>query len=340
MNLDTLGKLGTKGNVKIPVELSGKGSEISDTNMLSRKAKKKLVTNKVVLPLIDYAKKKGDQDMVQSLWNTYHCSEQLFLSNNKLHATYCRNRICAICNSNRKAEMINNYFPIVQDWPDPRFITLTAKSCPAYYLKSRMKSTKRAFHKIANRMKKRHQRGCGPQLIAIKSLECNFNPSKRTYNPHFHILVPSKELAEILEREWLKTWTAKYTSNKAQKIRKVEDRGRDLIELIKYGSKILTEPAPNRNVKQKKITRRVYIAALYNILRAMRGLKLTDIYGFDLPKSKEKTNPVITNEYDELFYDTEIMDWVNNDTGDLLSNYDPDPELLNILTNNIDFDLQ
>ncbi len=203
-----------------------------------------------------------------------------------------------------------------------------------------MKSTKRAFHKIASRMKKRYQRGCGPQLIAIKSLECNFNPSKRTYNPHFHILVPTKELAEILEREWLKTWTAKYTSNKAQKIRKVEDRGRDLIELIKYGSKILTEPDPNRNVKRKKITRRVYIAALYNILRAMRGLKLTDTYGFDLPKNKEKTLPFTTNEYDELFYDTEMMDWINNDTGELLSNYVPDPQLLNILTNNIDSELQ
>jgi hypothetical protein len=72
----------------------------------------------------------------------------------------------------------------------------------------------------------------------------------------------------------------------------------------------------------------------------MRGLKLTDTYGFRLPEGNEKTEPVITNEYDELFYDDEMMDWVNNDTGELLSNYEPDPELLNILTNNIDFELQ
>lgn len=338
--LDTLGKLRTRSNKKKPIELIGKGSEIRDKSSLEKKAKKKLITNKVVIELIHFANKKQDHEMVISLWNTYHCSERLFLSNNKIHATYCRNRICTICNGIRKAEMINNYLPIVEKWPDPHFITLTAKSCPAKYLMSRMKNIKRAFHKIANRIKKRYQRGCGPKLIAIKSLECNFNPAKRTYNPHFHILVPSKELAEILKREWLIIWTAKFTSKKAQEIRKVEDRGRDLIELIKYGSKILTEPNPCRSARRGKISRNVYIAALYNILVAMRGLRLTDTYGFVLPRKRVKVNSITTNEYDELSYDKEIMDWVNEDTGELLSNFVPNPELLNILNNNINSELQ
>jgi len=332
--LDTLGQVGTGRYMKNPVVIIGKGSEISDVSTLKRKAKKKLVTNKVVLPLIDYARNKGDEKMLKSLWNTYHCSERLILSDNKLHGTYCRNRICAVCNGNRKAEMINNYLPIVQTWADPHFITLTAK-----YLYKRMRNTKRAFKIILERINKRYYRGQGPKLIAIKSLECNFNPSKRTYNPHFHILVPSKELAEILEREWLNTWTGEYALISAQKVRNVENIERDLIEVIKYGSKILTEPNPNRNIKKKKISRRVYIAALYNILRAMWGLRLTDTYGFELPEIKANNISITTHDYDKLSYDQEMMDWVNEDTGGLLSKYEPDPELLHILTKNIDIEL-
>lgn len=339
-SLETSGQLGTKRIMKNPIELMGKGSDVTDVQSLRRKAKKKLVTNKVVLPLIDYAKSKGDKEMERSFWNTYHCMERVVLSDNKLHGVYCGNRICAVCNGNRKAEMINNYLPIVQKWPDPHFITLTAKSCPAKILYARIRNTKRAFKIIAERIKKRHQRGQGPQLVAIKSLECNFNPSKRTYNPHFHILVPSKELAEILMQEWLGIWTGQYAKRRAQYIRKVEDRERDLIEVVKYGSKILAEPDPGNKTKRKKVTRRVYIAALYNILRAMRGLRLTDTYGFDLPKSKVKTKPVKVFEYDELSYDDEMMDWVNEDTGEPLSNYQPDSELLQILTNNIDTELR
>ena len=317
----------------------GTGADTSDAEMLRRKAKKKLVTNKVVLPLVDYARSKGDQEMVKSLWNTYHCQEQVIISENKMHGTFCKNRICTTCNGNRKADMINKYLPIVETWPDPHFITLTAKSCYANKLYYRMRNTKRAFKKIAERIKKRYLRGQGPKLVAIKSLECNFNPVYRWYNPHFHVLVPNRELADIITHEWLDTWTGKYTSSEAQKIRKVDDTERDLIEVVKYGSKILTEPNPRDKSSRNKITRRVYIAALYNILRAMKGLRLTDTYGFDLPKNNRKNIPVTVTEYDELKYDSEIMDWINKDTGETLSNYEPEPELVQILTNNIDCEL-
>ncbi|WP_340111975.1 protein rep [Maribellus mangrovi] len=314
----------------------GTGADASDVEVLKRKAKKKLVTNKVVLPLIDYARSKGNEEMVRSLWNTYLCQERLILSENKMHGVYCKNRICTVCSGNRKADMINKYLPFVETWPDPYFITLTAKSCPANKLFHRMRNTKRAFKIITDRIKKRYQRGQGPKLIAIKSLECNFNPTKRTYNPHFHILVSTREMAEILMKEWLSTWTCKYALRKAQDMRKVEDRERDLIEVVKYGSKILTEPNPNSKNNRKKITRRVYIAALYNILKAMRELRLTDTYGLDLPKNKMKNKSEVIFDYEELSYDAEIMDWVNEYTGEPLSNYQPDPALLHILTQNID----
>ena len=42
-----------------------------------------------------------------------------------------------------------------------------------------------AFRIIRERFKKQYQRGNGPKLLGIKSLEFNFNPAQRTYNPHF-----------------------------------------------------------------------------------------------------------------------------------------------------------
>jgi hypothetical protein len=339
--LDTLGQLGTKNNQSREIEIPGNGSDITDKNVMTAKAKKKLITQKVVLALIDHARKKDNEEFMKSLWNTYHCLNKVIVSDKKLHGKYCKNRICTVCNGIRKAEMINRFLPTVQSWEDPYFVTLTAKSCYANKLYYRMRNTKRALKKIEGRMKKRYLRGKGPKLVAIKSLECNFNPNKRWYNPHFHILVPNKELAEILKREWLSTWTGKYTSLDGQKLREVKDTERDLIEVIKYGSKILTEPNPRNKSKRNKITRRVYIAALYNILYAMKGLRLVDTCGFKLPKEKNKSVSNTTLiEYQKLSYESEIMDWVDKETGETLSGYTPSLELINILNNRIDTSLQ
>ncbi|TWP27880.1 hypothetical protein ETU08_09155, partial [Apibacter muscae] len=54
----------------------------------------------------------------------------------------------------------------------------------------------RAFSLILNRYKKRYQRGKAIQLIGIKSLECNFNPQRKTYNPHFHIITANHKIAD------------------------------------------------------------------------------------------------------------------------------------------------
>ena len=61
----------------------------------------------------------------------------------------------------------------------------------------------KAFSLILGKYKKRYQRGKAIQLMEIKSLECNFNPQKKTYNPHFHIITANKKIAEALKEEWL-----------------------------------------------------------------------------------------------------------------------------------------
>jgi hypothetical protein len=287
------------------------------------------------------ARKKGDKEMEKTLWNTYRCLNKVLVADNKLYGFYCGNRVCTICMGNRKAKMINQYLPIIQNWTNPKLVTLTARSCCAKHLNSRMRAMKRAFNKILTKLKKRNQRGKVPKIEGIKSLECNFNPVTRTYNPHYHIIVPNWEIAILLKREWMKLWTKKFTNGWAQDIRPVKNNVEALIEVVKYGSKIFTQPDPN-NKNKKKISPYVYTSALYNILSSMRGIRLFDRFGFSMPKgvNEQIANTTTFFEYEELSYHSDIMDWVNEETGEPFSGYKPDRKLTYLLNHRIETTLE
>jgi hypothetical protein len=89
---------------------------------------------------------------------------------------------------------------------------------------------------------------------------------------------------------------------------------------------------------QTKTPRRVYTAALYNILKAMNGHRLFDRFGFNLTKVRKFSTGLakqLTN-YDEWEYEPKLNDCLNHQTGELLTKYLPSSELLNLLVNNID----
>ncbi len=73
----------------------------------------------------------------------------------------------------------------------------------------------------------------------------------QTYNPHYHIIVPSREVAVLLKKEWLKQWRPndksankyKYTSPAAQDLRPVVNLEMALIEPIKYRVQLLAIPS-------------------------------------------------------------------------------------------------
>jgi hypothetical protein len=59
------------------------------------------------------------------------------------------------------------------------------------------------FKGIADRHRNSASSGTGMKLAGFKSLECNFNLLKETYTPHFHVVVETKVVAEMLRIEWL-----------------------------------------------------------------------------------------------------------------------------------------
>ncbi|PLW99249.1 MAG: hypothetical protein C0591_03090 [Marinilabiliales bacterium] len=324
--------------------ISGIGTDIINNPSLINRAKKKVITRKLIRELIDVAKEKGDAEMINSLWNTYYCQSSVIITDNRLFSRYCKNRFCSVCTSIRKAEIINKYYPEISTWEDPHFVTLTVKSCKADKLDRWVWGMKRAFELIHNRCKSRYRRGKGIKIMGIKSLECNFNPKAKTYNPHFHIIVPNKATAQLLKKEWVKQWRPKnkheyrykYTNPGAQDIRPVKDLERDLVETIKYGSKIFTDPDMKKRGNRKKPPM-IYARAFYNILSAFRHERLFDRFGFNLPTNMPyECNVRMVEEYEEWIFPHSATDWVNPNTGETLTGYITPHELSYLLNERID----
>lgn len=178
--------------------------------------------------------------------------------------------------------------------------------------------------------------------MGIKSLECNFNPLRKTYNPHLHLIVPNMASAELIVSEWLETSKSKWTNRLGQKIDLIYNKEKILLEIIKYSSKVFTEPDPNRRSKYKeKASHKVYAKALYNILVAMKGHRLFDRFGFNLPScTKNKIKEHWTTKYEEWHYNSFIHDWFSKESGEVLSNYRPSKELLSLIENDINNEIE
>jgi hypothetical protein len=328
-------------NCKANVTVNGTGTDISKVEVLDQRTKKKIITQKKMLSLIDVATSKKQFDRVQCYWNTFHCQSRLYGVGNILYGKYCKNRFCDVCSAIRKAEIINKYKTTIAKWKEPQLVTLTAKTVYANKLNARISNMQRALRKILDRNKKRHQRGKARKLIGIKSLECNFNPVEKWYNPHFHLIVPDKNTADFIVGEWCKLWTREFVNPDGQDIRKINNLDGALIEVIKYGTKVFTDPLM-RKKPPNRTSAFIYISALNNIIWALKGHRIFDRFGFDLPKGrteKESTTKTLT-EPDEWLFDSKMANWYNPETSELISDYSLPPELTLILTQNIDTVLQ
>ena len=331
-DLDTLAQRATNQNDKEYSEsvqlIQGKGACKSS---IAKRPRKKFITQKLVLALIDVAKKNGDIEWEKRYWNAWHCQNVITTHNGRGYGHYCDNRFCLVCVAIRKAKMINKYKPEIMSWSNPHFLTLTVKAQPNSNLQKWMDGMIEAMTKIRKRCQKRYERETGPKLKLIKSLECNFNPQKQTYNPHFHILTESKEIAEVIKSEWCKLWTPTFALPYLQKIRKVKDTEKDLIETIKYGAKLFTDPTMKKG-KSKKKDHIIYAAGLHEIYKAMNGRHLFGSMGFKLSKeTKTSTTSKLVIDFKEWYFDTHTAMYVDTQTGQVMKDFVPDEELESIL---------
>lgn len=291
----------------------------------------------MALTLIDIAKERHNDEMLKAFWNTYHCLNRVVSHDGKMFGAYCKNRACTVCNGIRKAELIGKYYPTIKEWTEPYFVTLTIKAIKANRLNLVVKKLKEGFETILRKYSKRHQRGKGIKLVGIKSLECNFNPEKGTYNPHFHLIVANKKIADTLINEWLLLWKSKWSNRLAQKSIPIKNLENALVEIIKYGTKIFTEPDVRKKVKGEKNSR-IYAGALFNILWAMKSHRLFERFGFNLPPNAKAVpfGARIVTDFEEWFFDIKSNNWLHSENELTLTDSTYDHLLMSYLENSID----
>lgn len=138
--------------------------------------------------------------------------------------------------------------------------------------------------------------------------------------------------------EWIEQWRPipittnryKYTNPGAQKVTTVYSLETAFIETIKYGSKIFTEPDLNKKC-QLKTPPKIYARALDNILVAMKGKRIFDRFGFNLPKQIQNRNTKVVADYENWTFPKDSSDWVNNETGEALTGFLPPVQLSYLL---------
>lgn len=327
---------------KQPIIVMGKGSPIDDIDLLKNRSKCKAITNPMVCELMRRAYELGHKEMEQAYRNTYYCLHQIYTIDGRLYGKYCRNRFCTQCNRILKAKRVNKYKPIIEQWEDPHFVVLTMKAQPKRNLNRWFEGVQKALDLIKDRCNKRYQRDKGIKVMGIRTYECNFNPIARTYNPHMNLIVPNREVAELLRDEWLKTWNKKrkwQASIKGQKIKRIYNLDKGLIEVVKYATKVFTEYDVQKSKKDKG-ERKLYIAAMHNIFMAMSQHRMFGKFGFKTPKDEEQPEIKVTSDYEIWQYDNETTSYINLDTDEPLFEYQLDAKTAHLLENCIDTQLE
>jgi hypothetical protein len=338
---NTLADNGTNKTRQNNVIFNGEGSDLSKKEALKGRAKRKTITQIMMLNLISIAQENGEPELEKSYWNTYYCQQNIITADGRLYGKYCKNRFCTLCCSIRKAEIMNRYYPEMKNWKDAYFLILTVKFCKANQLPQYFKSMQDTLKKIIQKHRKRHHRDTGLKLEGVRSMEYNFNPSKNWYNPHFHLIVKEKWMAEVVKKEWLQRSKKGYTAHWCQKIIPITDVEKMLIEIIKYGTKIFTEPDLKNRAKETE-TSYIYLNALDTILCAMKGKRIFDRFGFNLPEEiKTERRPAkLLSNYEDYEYELEASNWINTSTGEMLSDYKLPSHLQALLDNNINLTLK
>lgn len=276
-------------------------------NELRKKAKRKALTVFLAGKLIEQG-----TDNIKAYRNMYYCNSALHQDGQELkEVTYCKNRFCAVCGAIKTANLISGYLPELQKMHDPQFVTLTIKAVEGRFLKTAINRMAAVMRKIQKHLTKYDK----IKLYGLRKLECNYNPERNTYNPHYHLIIDGKRHAEILFERWMQF--NPYNDTRAQKILPADPD--TFIELFKYATKIIAKDGL------------VYPLQLDVIYTALRNKRTVQPMGIKKQVDEDAREKTIYNNLepgnDTWVWKQEVFDWINTATGELLTGYVPDKDL-------------
>jgi hypothetical protein len=260
-------------------------------------------------------------ELERSYRNTVYCASTVLQSaySEKLRSEYCGNRWCLICNRVRIARSINKYEPRLIEWPDRWFLTLTVPNCSGADLRLTLHAMQIACRRINQSVRQTDK----IVFRALRKLEVTYNGTRDDYHPHYHFVFDSREAAGLWLARWMRHWPD--ASMKGQDLRRAGDGS--LVELFKYFTK-LTTPGGNGT------KRYVPVAALDVIFLSMRRKRVYQPLGFAgvaaVPDEDAEigaegdTEAIHAVGHDAVWrWDQAVTDWVDQLTGELLTDYTP-----------------
>lgn len=311
--LDTLAQSGTK-EINEPFDSLIASVELDDRSTLLKRARRKYFSSKLIPLLADAASARNDYKLKKSYWSTWHCCRDLFVrvDGKVVSPCYCKQRWCLVCASIRTASHINRYSPIIESWGGKQFVTLTEVNCVKDMLPNRIEAMSSILKTIVVNQKRRHQRSTSNwKIVGFRKFECTYNARSNTYNPHFHMIVETEQMAKYLVDEWL--LRNPLAGSKGQD-RRFTTPGTEK-ELFKYEAKIITSSSNgNRSIHAESLD------WIYHCIRGKRtfsgiGIKVSNDFIDD--NDKGLYVPLLST------YSWEGNDWVDNNSGELLTGYIP-----------------
>lgn len=335
VSLDTLAQLGTScaNDAKKDEEIKlVPCTHEDDKETLQKRAYRKYISHALSLRLVDASKINPKSTLKKSYFNSYHCCSTIAIhSSGKVKGNYCKTRWCMVCNSIRTAVLIHKYMPIVEQWDDKYFVTLTLKNIKERDLRPTINQMQKTINGIKNTVRQRYKRGKGERFLGLRKLECTYNPNTDEYHPHFHFIINGSDNANELFYKWIdKTATAKY---KGQDIKQADDNSTK--ELFKYFTKVTT---PIKNKKGEIIDHKIYADAMDVIFNSIKGLRTFQYFGFKQNKVKAEDFVPLEMDGDPIVSSAkwvqELADWAE-DNGELLSGYILKKETQKLVKNKI-----
>lgn len=221
INSDSLDTIGTK-QVK---------SEKTPKELFLKKRKNKVITKASMYKMFALQ----DSPLLGHYRQAYRCNEAIIKNHEtgKVTVNYCKKRCCTVCARIKSAQSISKYGDAILMLGDLYMVTLTNKNVFKGELTDEVTRMVGAIGKIRVNMRVQ-----GHKLNGYKSFECTY--SRYTgFNPHIHLVVQGKEIAEMIHRLWLKQFPN--ASERGQDIRKVGNTYKDLLEVFKYVAKPVTK---------------------------------------------------------------------------------------------------
>ncbi len=289
----------------------------SPATTLRNRARYKYLTGAIVEGLLGL----GERTPLRFAYaSTARCAAELVQDGVRVEGKYCRQRWCLVCNRIRTRKLITAYLPEMTTWADPHFVTLTIPNVQGPQLHAAIRMMLSTMPRLARGIR----RTDGLELRAVRKLETTYNPRRRDFHPHLHLIVDSGEAAHALVRRWMKAFPA--ADAKAQDVRRCAGEGA-MRELFKYFTKLVIRGLDGERTAPPPL-------ASDTMFKAVKGLRTFQPMGFvsrvTLDASDETleldagtVSPIPPDSRGLIRWQWIGEDWMDYGSGELLSGFTP-----------------